>query len=94
MNWHIHADDDNDDDDVNDADEHDDEHDDDADEEDKALVAEQDYLQDFSIPPLCGRPLRDGTTCSHSDDEDDDVVNLNDHDDDDDDDNSLDNTYT
>ena len=30
---------------------------DDEDDEDeiKAVVAEQDYLQDFSIPPLCGR---------------------------------------
>ena len=73
MNWHIHADDDdavanlND----HDDDEHDDNDHDDDEEEDKALVAAQDYLQDFSIPPLCGRPLRDGTTCSHSDDDDD-----------------------
>ena len=35
------------------------------------MVAARDYLQDFSIPPLCGRPVRDGTTCSHDDDDDD-----------------------
>ena len=35
------------------------------------MVAAQDYLQDFSIPPLCGRPVRDGTTCAHDDDDDD-----------------------
>ena len=52
--WLIHGDDDDDDDDVVDVVSLDD-NDDDDDKEDKAAVAEQDYLQDFSIPPLCGR---------------------------------------